>query len=310
MGETAMTSDHVNPEKYRLLAVMDGWFAAIDNLHEMPQEKRRSEARARALHARARGESAELSVRPHRDRLDLSLFKELREWVQLGERIGLFPRGATTHLDDHFLLDQFVNRFDAGLRKDTDDYSRQLRDPDYFTRAYSRAVAGLTAPELGRIHLTHFASQDEWHLALAEIQVLRATATVYPHEVAAGNTLNQYGLYWFIHPFESVKGEPTPSSWRDGSSWPGVKTSIRLDVLRSELDAFEAEWQSALATSLSEDDPWERPAALEKRRFKHAWLPEFSDEQLLRIGRKNGFDLKLMREQIVRLLQGRGRVRI
>ncbi len=102
------------PAEFRLWALTDGWFAALDNLHDMPQEKRRSERRRRELSARVRGEPTELSVRLHKHGLYQNLFKEQRDWVQLGERIGLFPRGATTYLDEHFLLDRYVNWLDPG----------------------------------------------------------------------------------------------------------------------------------------------------------------------------------------------------
>lgn len=306
MGGPAMNPDDVSPAEFRLRALTDGWFAALDNLHEMPQEKHRSEVRTRAFAARTPGNRTESSVRHHRFGLQMNLFKEQREWVHLGEEIELFPRGAAKYLDDHFLLNQYANWVDPALRYGAGDYSPLLEDPDHFTRAYARAVAGLTAAQLGRIHLTHFASADEWHLALAEIQVLRATMLVHPQDVAAGNVLNQYNLYWFVDSYETYENEKTPSSWRDGNSWPGVEASMRLDVLRREFASFESDYHAAVASSLEEGAQLEFTGERSLRRLNKSKSNEISEKRLLAIARENEFDLERIREQIVRVLRGKG----
>ncbi len=138
--------------------------------------------------------------------------------------------------------------------------------------------------------------------------MLRATATVYPQELATGITMNQYNLYWFIDSYESYEGERTPASWRDGSSWPGIKASMRLDVLRNEFSAFETEFHEALVSSLDEDASREYTTGRRRGRFKGGASSVFSERRLLTIGSDNEFDLKLMREQVIRLLRGRGGV--
>lgn len=282
--------------EYRLRASVDGWFAALDNLYERQREQTRKFPSV----------ASDESVRRHQFGLQMNLFKEQREWVRIGEEIGFFPKESAKVLDRRYLLEQYSLWVDPNLTSTEGRYTKRLQDPEYFTRAYSVAVSGLTAAQLERIHLTHFASDAEWQLALVEIQVLRAMSVANPGELISGRPVDEYNLYWFLDWYEAPEEDETPSSWRNGGYWPGVDTAIRLDTLRDQFHSFEAEFAEALLASSGED----ATARTEDSNIRVRRSRRFTEKELLAIASGQSQNLKLIRESIVRLLEGGGRDRV
>lgn len=282
-----------SPE-WPLSAMIEGWFMALDNLHATQPPSRKSKQSS------IRGPG-------HQFQLQMNLFKEQCEWVRLGEDIGLFPRGSSVRLTEHYLLDQYAGWVDPNLALDRNRFDMKLRNREYFARAYSRAVSGLTAQRLQRVHLTHFAREDEWQLTLTEIQVLRAFAEVYPVELASGLPIDQYALYWFLEQDDEPEvDDVTPSSWRDGVDWAGTRTALRRSILHDQFESFSAEFADALQSAPRDEPTLESNA----RQYHRKQRGPFNEKELLSIANEMGNDLDLMRGQIVRLLRGNGRDRV